>query len=91
MSHNIAAPDRTRIVVKLAASICACLSAKRHNSELAANAVMANMARMASCCFFIASFIDMSKGYPVVILVRKTSQETGSCIACRALTISGKA
>ncbi len=45
MSPSMIAPDRTRTVVKLAASIRPTPSAIRHNSELAANASIAIVVR----------------------------------------------
>src|SRR2546426_4663343 len=42
MSHNVAAPDRIRIDVKLAGSMLVCLSASRHSSEFPANAIIAS-------------------------------------------------
>ena len=38
MSQSVSAPDASRKVVKLAASMCVSLKAMRHNSELAAKA-----------------------------------------------------
>src|SRR4051794_16422866 len=41
-SQSVIAPEINRTVVKLAGSMLACRSAKRHSSELPANAIMAS-------------------------------------------------
>src|SRR2546421_12836400 len=46
--HNVTAPATSRMLVKLAGSMCVCRNAIRHSTELAANASNANRAAPAA-------------------------------------------